>query len=115
MMSSRCLQTRAGGGGGDKSAAAPAPAAAPEAAEQAGGGGKKKEKALPEIVIELNNRNKKKHITVIKGLDAFDVDTAAAAKIFGKKVGAVASRPPSSALALSCCLSRASLDLPWRP
>jgi len=50
-----------------------------------GGGGKKKEKAPPEIVIELNNRNKKKHITVVKGLDRFDVDTAAAAKTFGKK------------------------------
>ena len=36
-------------------------------------------------MIELNNRNKKKHITVVKGLEHFGVDTAAAAKTFGKK------------------------------
>jgi density-regulated protein DRP1 len=45
----------------------------------------KKEKPPPEIVIELNNRNKKKHITVVKGLEPFYADTAAAAKVFGKK------------------------------
>ena len=50
-----------------------------------GGGGKKKEKPPPDVVIELNNRNKKKHITVVKGLEHFGVDTAAAAKTFGKK------------------------------
>ena len=38
-----------------------------------------------EIVIELNNRNKKKHITVVKGLEHFHDDPAAAAKLFGKK------------------------------
>ena len=48
-------------------------------------GGKKKGKPVEEVTIELNNRNKKKHITVVKGLDRFDVDTAAAAKTFGKK------------------------------
>lgn len=50
-----------------------------------GGGGKKKEKPPQDVVIELNNRNKKKHITVVKGLEHFGVDTAAAAKTFGKK------------------------------
>ena len=38
------------------------------------------------MVIELNNRNKKKHITVVKGLEGFpSVDPAAAAKLFGKR------------------------------
>ena len=36
-------------------------------------------------MIELNNRNKKKHITTVKGLELFGVDAAAAAKIFGKR------------------------------
>jgi len=45
----------------------------------------KKAKEPSEIVIELNNRNKKKHITIVKGLEAFGVDTAAAAKVFGKR------------------------------
>ena len=58
---------------------------------------KKKEKSPPEVLIELNNRNKKKHITVIKGLDRFDVDTAAAAKLFGKKV-----RPEYSSHSSAC-------------
>ena len=50
-----------------------------------GGGGKKKGGGEAQIVIELNNRNKKKHITVVKGLELFGVDTAAAAKLFGKR------------------------------
>lgn len=83
------LMTRLGFEGGDeaskKAQKAKKSAGDGEAAAGGGGGGKKKEKAPPEIVIELNNRNKKKHITVVKGLDAFDVDTAAAAKTFGKK------------------------------
>jgi len=45
----------------------------------------KKAKEPSEVVIELNNRNKKKHITIVKGLEAFGVDTAAAAKVFGKR------------------------------
>ena len=45
----------------------------------------KKEAAPAQIVIELNNRNKKKHITTVKGLELFGVDTAAAAKLFGKR------------------------------
>jgi len=83
------LMTRLGFEGGDeaskKAQKAKKSAGDGDAAAGGGGGGKKKEKAPPEIVIELNNRNKKKHITVVKGLDAFDVDTAAAAKTFGKK------------------------------
>ena len=51
-----------------------------------GGGGKKKEAAPAQVVIELNNRNKKKHITVVKGLEGFpSVDPANAAKLFGKR------------------------------
>ena len=75
-------QKSKGGGGG---AAAPVPPAADAAAKPAGEGAAadgaaaggeaapapppkkdKKAKAEPEIVIELNNRNKKKHITIIK-------------------------------------------------
>ncbi len=57
---------------------------------EAGGGGggskPKKEKAPPCVVIELNSRNKKKHITTVKGLEHFDgIDVPAAAKLFGKK------------------------------
>eukprot|EP00962_Isochrysis_galbana_P037241 scaffold12978_cov107-Isochrysis_galbana.AAC.1 len=38
------------------------------------------------VVIELTTRNKRKHITVIKGLEAYpEIDMAAAAKGFGKK------------------------------
>ena len=48
-------------------------------------GGKKKEKVKAQVVIELNTRNKKKHITVVRGLEHFGVDTSAAAKVFGKK------------------------------
>jgi density-regulated protein DRP1 len=51
-----------------------------------GGGGKKKKDEVAQVVIELNNRNKKKHITVVKGLEGFpSVDPAAAAKLFGKR------------------------------
>ena len=49
------------------------------------GSGKKKDAAEKKIVIELNNRNKKKHITTVKGLELFDVDVPAAAKLFGKR------------------------------
>ena len=37
-----------------------------------------------QVVIELNTRNKKKHITVVRGSAHFGV-TSAAAKVFGKK------------------------------
>jgi len=65
---------------GKKAAPADGDAPAPPMSKK-----EKKAKEPSEIVIELNNRNKKKHITTIKGLEAFGVDTAAAAKVFGKR------------------------------
>ena len=44
---------------------------------------KKKEAAPP--ATELNTRNKKKFTTCIRGLENFEVDVPAAAKVFGKK------------------------------
>jgi len=80
------LMARLGFEGGDaaskKAQSSKKPAAEDGSAPQQN---KKKEKTPPEILIELNNRNKKKHITIVKGLDHFGVDTAAAAKTFGKK------------------------------
>ena len=64
---------------GKKPADPDAPAAPPPGKIKKGGAAEK------QVVIELNNRNKKKHITVVKGLELFDVDAAAAAKVFGKK------------------------------
>jgi len=58
------------------------------AAPAEGGGGKKKKgkEMTRAIVIELTTRNKRKHITVVKGMESFpEVDWAAAAKAFGKK------------------------------
>ena len=84
----RDVRARLGFEGGD-AASKKAQGGKKPASEDIGSGGgapnKKKEKAPAEIVIELNNRNKKKHITVVKGLDLHGVDTAAAAKVFGKK------------------------------
>ncbi|KAL1518561.1 hypothetical protein AB1Y20_002849 [Prymnesium parvum] len=45
----------------------------------------KKKKEAAAIVIELNTRNKKKFTTCIRGLELFEVDAPAAAKVFGKK------------------------------
>lgn len=82
------LMTRLGFEGGDAASKKAQGSKKPASDDIGTGGGapnKKKEKAPAEIVIELNNRNKKKHITVVKGLDLHGVDTAAAAKVFGKK------------------------------
>jgi len=80
----------------------------------AGSSGKKKEQAPAQIVIELNNRNKKKHITTVKGLELYGVDTAAAAKLFGKRFACGSSlkksengQPPQIEIQGSC-----HLDLP---
>jgi len=75
-------------GGGKKK-----PAEAAEAADGAegapapadGGKKKKKEKAPDAVVIELSSRNKKKHVTSVRGLEPYGVDMTAAAKVFGKK------------------------------
>ena len=83
------LMARLGYTGGDaaskKAQSGKKPGGSGEGGGGGGGGGKKKEKDASQIVIELNNRNKKKHITTVKGLDLFGVDAAAAAKLFGKR------------------------------
>ena len=47
---------------------------------------KDKQKEASAVVIELNTRNKKKFTTCVRGLELFEVDAPAAAKVFGKKV-----------------------------
>eukprot|EP00898_Chlorokybus_atmophyticus_P008794 jgi/Chlat1/8916/Chrsp92S08215 len=54
-------------------------------------GGKVKKKEAPEVVIEIVTRNKRKHVTVVKGLDGFGVKLSDAAKKFGKKFACGAS------------------------
>ena len=46
--------------------------------------GKKKAPAKV-VTVELSTRNKRKHITAVRGLEAFGIDTSSAAKVFGKK------------------------------
>lgn len=56
------------------------------ASEEGDSGGKKgKKKASATVLVELTNRNKRKFVTTVKGLEAFAVDPSAAAKDFGKK------------------------------
>merc|ERR1740136_301023 len=60
--------------------------AAPSECGEGGGGGKKKKKQdSKSVIIELTSRNKKKHVTAVRGLENFEVDVPAAAKLFGKK------------------------------
>ncbi|EOD07911.1 hypothetical protein EMIHUDRAFT_438426 [Emiliania huxleyi CCMP1516] len=76
-----------GGGGGGEAGGAGGGGEAPGGEGGGGGGkaGKKAKAASRAVVIEVNTRNKRKHITVVKGLEGFEVDLAAAAKAFGKK------------------------------
>lgn len=48
-------------------------------------GGKVKKKEKPEIILERQVRNKRKCITIVKGLDTFGVKLADASKKFGKR------------------------------
>ena len=59
------------------------------------GGGKKKKQDSKSVVIELTTRNKKKHVTAVRGLEGFGVDVPAAAKLFGKKVRRRRHLPPA--------------------
>jgi density-regulated protein DRP1 len=82
------LMSRLGFEGGDEAsrkAQKSKKEADPDKPPQAPGKVKDKGQAVREIVIELNNRNKKKHITTVKGLEHFHDDPAAAAKLFGKR------------------------------
>mmetsp|Transcript_30927 Transcript_30927/g.51217 ORF Transcript_30927/g.51217 Transcript_30927/m.51217 type:complete len:214 (+) Transcript_30927:42-683(+) len=47
--------------------------------------GKKKKEKKKELTVELTTRNKKKHITCIRGMEDFEIDPQPAAKLFGKK------------------------------
>ncbi|CAM6120506.1 unnamed protein product [Calypogeia fissa] len=54
-------------------------------------GGKVKKKEKPEVVVEKVVRNKKKCLTIIKGLDMFGVKLSDASKKLGKKFASGAS------------------------
>ncbi|KAJ7557775.1 hypothetical protein O6H91_04G010000 [Diphasiastrum complanatum] len=54
-------------------------------------GGKVKKKEKPEIIIEKVIRNKRKCVTMIKGLDLFGIKLSEASKKFGKKFASGAS------------------------
>lgn len=58
------------------------------------GGGKKGDKG--KVTIELSSRNKRKHLTSVRGLEAFGIDLRAAAKVFGKKARLPASTHPNA-------------------
>ena len=54
-------------------------------------GGKKKKKEKPGIKITRDQRNKRKFVTMIEGLETFDIKLAAASKVFSKKLSCGAS------------------------
>ena len=61
-----------------------APEGAPAAEQQVSAKEKKKD-ASRQVVIELEKGKGKKKLTVVRGMEAFGLDAAAAAKMFGKK------------------------------
>eukprot|EP00250_Pteridium_aquilinum_P000144 c10163_g1_i1 orf=877-1455(-) len=54
-------------------------------------GGKVKKKEKPEVVVEKIVRNKRKCVTIVKGLDMFGIKLSEASKKFGKKFASGAS------------------------
>ena len=54
-------------------------------------GGKKKQKEKPGIKITRENRNKRKYVTMIEGLETFDIKLPAVSKVFSKKLSCGAS------------------------
>lgn len=75
----------------DDAAAAGAPAADDG---DAGTGGKKKKSSkadMAQVVISIAQRNRRKHITSVAGLDAYGVKLSDASKAFGKKFASGAS------------------------
>lgn len=54
-------------------------------------GGKVKKKEKPEVIVEKVTRNKRKAITIVKGMELFGVKLNDAAKKFGKKFASGAS------------------------
>ena len=74
------------------SAAAGAPAADDGGAGDGGGKKKKGGKAdVAQVVISIVQRNRRKHITSVVGLDAHGVKLGDASKVFGKKFASGAS------------------------
>ncbi|CAL9206083.1 translation machinery-associated protein 22 [Musa acuminata AAA Group] len=81
-----------GDGRGDASAAASGSASAPKQEEvKRLPGGKIKKKEKQEVVIEKIVRNKRKCVTVVKGLDLFGIKLSDASKKLGKKFATGAS------------------------
>eukprot|EP00163_Fabomonas_tropica_P030448 TRINITY_DN6870_c0_g1_i1.p1 TRINITY_DN6870_c0_g1~~TRINITY_DN6870_c0_g1_i1.p1 ORF type:complete len:174 (-),score=63.50 TRINITY_DN6870_c0_g1_i1:131-652(-) len=65
-----------------------------EAAASDAKGGKKGKKGKakgPQVILSRIQRNKRKFVTVVKGLDTFDVKLAEASKVFSKKFSCGAS------------------------
>jgi len=54
-------------------------------------GGKIKKKDLPSIIIAKTQRNKRKYITTVSGLEAFGIKLSEASKLFSKKFSCGAS------------------------
>lgn len=54
-------------------------------------GGKVKKKEKPEVVVEKVVRNKRKSVTIVKGLEMFGIKLTDASKKFGKKFASGAS------------------------
>lgn len=79
-----------GGGGGAREGQADPSASKPEEVKRLPGG-KIKKKDKQEVVIEKIVRNKRKSITVVKGLDLFGVKLSDASKKLGKKFATGAS------------------------
>ncbi|KAI9018283.1 eukaryotic translation initiation factor 1-like protein [Hyaloraphidium curvatum] len=63
----------------------PAPEQATAEPKKDSGKSKDKKKKTPKVVIETVSRNKRKHVTIVVGLDAFDIDLKKAAKTFANK------------------------------
>lgn len=82
-----------GGGGSSAGGASSGAEGSGAAAGEAGGeqkekkksGGGKKVKHAPHVTLTLTSRQKRKAITNVTGLEAFDVKLNEAAKLFGKK------------------------------
>ena len=54
-------------------------------------GGKKKAKEKPGIKVSRDQRNKRKYVTMIEGLETFDIKLADASKVFSRKLSCGAS------------------------
>jgi density-regulated protein DRP1 len=66
-------------------------AAAAAAAAAAGGGAPAPSGAKQQVIIEVKERGKRRHVTTVTGLDSFGVKLKEAASALGKKFGAGAT------------------------